>query len=413
MGATMCGSVAWRGAVTAMTLLGVVACHPEAAERPDPFSADTLRLEGPEIRIGAVDDPVYAFQTVTRLEVGPDGSVYTLHFNEPQVRRWYPGGTFAGTIGRQGEGPGEFTTPGDLGFFGEDTLWVVDRRAYRVHFFTPDGEFLGSVNPRVELGDAQRNPPRPERPLRDGTWAGQAPAWSREIATGELSSSVVAHMDAEGRVLDEVWRQRFVPHDVLAILREDGGGSYSRQPFGDSDLTAMTDEGLLVLHRRVWTGDGPAEARLTWISWQGDTVRTAAIPYTPVPLPSARVDSAVRAHTERMRAFLERVSRDMAEGAAEERIREAMYAPEYLPPARGMVVAEDGSVWVEHFDPEPEGRVWWILDPEGRPRATAVTPARLTVMAVTSDAVYGTERGEFDESYIVRYRIRRPEDPSR
>ena len=38
------------------------------------------------------------------------------------MRRWPADGAPAGTLGRKGEGPGEFRVPYQLGFFG-DSLW--------------------------------------------------------------------------------------------------------------------------------------------------------------------------------------------------------------------------------------------------------------------------------------------------
>lgn len=118
-------------ATTVLFSVLLAACSGSEASTGTPFSASPWVLEGPEVRIGALDDPDYAFPSVLSLAVGPGGDVYTLHAQEAQVRRWTRDGEPAGTIGREGEGPGEFTRPSALGFFG-DTLWVMDSRAYRV-----------------------------------------------------------------------------------------------------------------------------------------------------------------------------------------------------------------------------------------------------------------------------------------
>ena len=59
--------------------------------------------------LGGVDAPeASAFIRVPPLEVGPDGSLFLLARSANEVRRFGPDGTFLNTIGREGEGPGEF-----------------------------------------------------------------------------------------------------------------------------------------------------------------------------------------------------------------------------------------------------------------------------------------------------------------
>ena len=71
------------------------------------------------MRIGSVDDPGYAFGPITHLSAGPDGLLYTMHWGEGAIRRWTPDGAPAGSVGREGEGPGEFQRAAGMGFFGD------------------------------------------------------------------------------------------------------------------------------------------------------------------------------------------------------------------------------------------------------------------------------------------------------
>ncbi len=144
-------------------------------------SAPTWTVEGPDLRIGAIDDPDYAFGRVGVLADGPDGMLYSMHPHEVEIRRWSADGAPAGTVGREGEGPGEFVRPRSIGFFG-DSLWVMDSRAFRVSYFDLEGTFLGAVSPAVDIGSREtfpNDPARPERPLRDGPFYGSAPGWSQ------------------------------------------------------------------------------------------------------------------------------------------------------------------------------------------------------------------------------------------
>lgn len=369
-------------------------------------------MTGPEVRIGAVDDPDYAFGTVADLAVGPDGTVYSVHRGDAHVRLWTAEGQPAGVIGGEGQGPGEFTRPGLLGFFG-DTLWVMDTYAYRVSYFDPDGTFLTRVVPEVALGgaeDAEWSPPRPEAPLRDGTFLAEAPGWSRDIATGDLTRAPFVHMDAEGETLSTVWMREWRTTDVLALLDDEGGGFFGRQPFGDQTLTATMECGLVVVDRRAWNGEGEAAVRVTLLAVDGDTVWSTPIPYEPTPLLGERVDSAAKALAADLFEFRSRSQPGLSLGAFESDMIEATYAPDWVPPVRSMVTAEDGSIWLERFEPVTgdDGSVlreWWVLAPDGAPDATAYTPDGFQLMLVTDDSLWGVETDELDVSYIVRYRL--------
>ncbi len=385
-------------------------CQSDGVSSADPFSADPWTVSGPEVRIGSLDDPVYIFASVERLALSPDGLLHSLHPDEATIRQWTAEGTPAGSFGRAGEGPGEFVIPYNMGFFG-DSLWVWDVLRSRASYFDPGGEFLGSVSAMVGLGGPDGSTLRPVRPYRDGSFLGmEFPSLDR-VARGQLTRTPFVLMDAEGNTQSHIWMQPHEPRDVLALLRADGtGGRYASQPFGDDVLPTDIAHGVLAVERRAWTGDGEAIVSVTGIGFTGDTLFASRIPYTPTPLPSARVDSVVRATGERMHPSMSRREPGLAIGTLEEDIRRAIYAPAYLPAVAEVAVAEDGNIWLRRFDPfvsetGEQMNEWWVLDPAGNPLARSLTPAGLRVMLIRDDAVWGIERDELDVEYIVRHRL--------
>lgn len=396
----------WLGGLPVILL---AACpSPDVTDRG--FGTEVWTVEGPVLRIGSVDDPDYAFQTVGALAMSPAGVLHSIHRGEATIRRWGPEGRPAGVIGGRGEGPGEFEAPSRLGFFG-DTLWVMDRSRYRVSFFDLTGAFLGSVTPRVDMSRDPDNPsasaPRPVLPLRDGTLYGIAPAWSDAIARGQLSEAKHVWMDADGETLGTVWVQPYRPTDVLALLRETGG-TFSSQPFGDAPLFHVSAEGVLhVVDRRVFDGAETPAIRLTRIAMIGDTILAKEIVYTPEPVSQERIDSATHAQAEGMLEFMQRRDPGLTQAKLEADLRAATYSPDYLPAVRNLAVANDGSVWLQRFDPSADGTVWWVLGEDAEPRATAVTPGGLRVLLITGDDLWGVETDELDVNYIVRYQIMR------
>jgi hypothetical protein len=82
-----------------------------------------------------------AFGQPLAVATGPQGWRYVLDRHLPGVRILNAEGEPVGTVGRHGEGPGEFQSPTDLAVLGDGTLAVLDPMAFRLSFFGPDGAF--------------------------------------------------------------------------------------------------------------------------------------------------------------------------------------------------------------------------------------------------------------------------------
>ena len=380
----------------------------DGEEGTDILDLHQLRLVGPEVRIGSLDDPDFAFTDVTRLDALPDGTILSFHRQEQMIRRWTPDGQPDGSIGRQGQGPGEFENVFLMGVFG-DTVWAFDFQAYRTTRFTSDGQLLGTSSLTVELGErgtaATDLPARPGRPFRDGTYVGSVPGFSHAIATGEFTHSNWVRFADDGSIMGTIWQQEYRTRDVLALLRETGG-SYGRQPFGDQTLVNAVDDGVVIVDRRTPDSAADAAIRVTRIGVAGDTLFHTALPFTPVALPQERVDSAVTAQAESMLAFQQRFDEGMTLPALRADLAAATYVPAWSPVVDAALVTDTGEIWIRKFEPHAEGRAWWVLSPYGDPRGTVVTPSGLQILAIREGMVYGVERDEFDVNYIVRYAVR-------
>src|SRR5688500_11355901 len=157
-----------------------------------------------DLRIGSADDPELAFNWVGGIEVGKDGTIYSLHPNDQMVRRFSAAGDPLGTIGRRGGGPGEFSNPLLIGWLG-DTLWVYDGAIYRFSLFTPGGDFIRTVAPRVLAAQhALDRPARPSEVLPDGTLLGSTSMPSHLVSQGVITTHPVFRLDAQGTVLDTI-----------------------------------------------------------------------------------------------------------------------------------------------------------------------------------------------------------------
>jgi hypothetical protein len=122
-------------------------------------------------------------------------------------------------------------------------------------------------------------------------------------------------------------------------------------------------------------------------------------------LPPARVDSAASAAATRMHSFLSRGDPGLSLGARERDIWEATYAPAYLPPVQGLLVARDGGLWLSRTGEGRGGKAWWVFSSDGARLGTAHTPTGLRVQVIGDGVVWGVATDDLDVNYIVRYRL--------
>jgi hypothetical protein len=354
-----------------------------------------------ELRVGSPDDPELAFTWFRDLEVGPDGTIYTVHPQENTIRVHDSAGAFLRTIGRAGQGPGEFESPGPLGMLG-DTLWVLDYGTYRFSFFDLAGNLLGSRRIPIDLWETpEERPPRPLGLFSDGSIYGSPPAWSHLVASGEITTDMLLRLDSAGAVQDTI-ASYSVENSSWEISDPDnprGPRWYTRQPFSDTELVRVSDHAPLVVRveREVPADPGSATYRVTARTFEGDTVFSRAIGYTPIPLSDALVDSLV---TTRSAGFP-----GVTASRAALLARQSLYIPEFHPPVSDVVVGRDGSVWLRGEDLGASTVEWRVLSPDGEPLGVVGLPVDLRIMLADQSRAWGTEYDELDVPYIVRYRI--------
>lgn len=104
----------------------------------------------PELAIGEVEGAeALVFGSISALEVDEDGRLYVLDRQANELRIFEPDGRHGRTVGRSGEGPGEYSAANGLVWLDPDTLVVVDQRGGRYSILTRDGEYVRTVPRRL------------------------------------------------------------------------------------------------------------------------------------------------------------------------------------------------------------------------------------------------------------------------
>jgi hypothetical protein len=98
-----------------------------------------------ELRIGGEGDERTQFYRVRDVSVDPRGNIYVDDMSNGRVQVFDPAGKYLRTIGRPGQGPGEFENPTLIRFGGQGGYTFVMDRYRRVNLFDEKGVFIRSV----------------------------------------------------------------------------------------------------------------------------------------------------------------------------------------------------------------------------------------------------------------------------
>jgi len=98
-----------------------------------------------ELRIGKEGDEQTQFFRVMDVGVDPSGNIYVVDARNFRVQVFAPSGSFLRTIGRKGQGPGEFELPSSVCFGGQAGHTHVLDRFRRVNHFDDKGVYLRSA----------------------------------------------------------------------------------------------------------------------------------------------------------------------------------------------------------------------------------------------------------------------------
>lgn len=104
-------------------------------------------------RVGGEDDDEVLLGLVTAAVQGPDGNTYLLDMQLAQVLVIAPDGTLAGTLGREGDGPGELRRPHGLFFLDDEHLAVVQGFPGRITLLNLDGTPAGTITPGQDAAE--------------------------------------------------------------------------------------------------------------------------------------------------------------------------------------------------------------------------------------------------------------------
>ena len=99
-----------------------------------------------ELSIGEVEgDENYMFGETIGFNTDKDGNFYVSDLGAHRIQKYNPDGQYLLTIGRKGQGPGEFGSVSLVRFDKDDNIYTNDAGNSRISFFDKDGKYLRQI----------------------------------------------------------------------------------------------------------------------------------------------------------------------------------------------------------------------------------------------------------------------------
>lgn len=317
-----------------------------------------------------------------------DGRFLIADRAENAVRLLGADGALLRTIGRAGQGPGEFQSVLWAGRCGQDSLLVWDLRRREASIVSADGRVRQFPVPR---GDTAQSPmqfscsPNGEivyqstpRPLR-----GAANATPDVMA----ARAAVYRIDRAGAVLQRLGE---IPAgEVVAMVGPTGGRGGAPRPLGRTAAVAALAGSVAIS-----SADSPS---VTMVRPDGREVRHV-LPITTRAPSRSEYDEAIQALALMAPAALRQSLVDQLTQVP---------MPERLPAITALFVDTEGLLWVQASPPGAPALDFLIVDQAGAIVARCRVPRGITVFEIGRDYVLGSLIDASDEVRLVMFGLRR------
>jgi hypothetical protein len=324
-------------------------------------------------------------------------------------------------VGREGQGPGEFSLPMGLVALPGDTTGIFDPLNQRYLLVMPDGKTGGFVSTRPVGDDDERGGAGGGPVVRMGGF-GMTPPRGTDRSGFVYVQGSPFQMGPTGPVAqDSVPVMRFdrrkQTYEPVAYVRMPKGNAQvsgnsgnmmvrigSANPFAARDEWAVAPDGRIAIVRAD-------EYRVDWVSPNGQRTRGPVTPYTRTRVSDKHKKWWQESQRRRGQAMMVtnengRTSASVRppQGAPEERND----WPEYFPPflGSGVQAAPNGHVWVlQAIASDDDTPTYDVFDGSGKLAQRVQIPKRSRVVGFGNGSVYVAKYDEDDLQYLQRFKL--------
>jgi hypothetical protein len=342
------GTPAWKGSIETVDGVKVVR-NPKTPMYPQ----GALELQE-ELTIGVAEGAEeFTFIRLRGIAVDERGDIFALDQRKPRVDVFSGDGSHIRSIGRRGQGPGEFQTPFFIALApgGEIMVGGMDR----LSFFDRAGVFLRS----------QENTVQPF-------------AFIEFLENGDAVGTRMVMEEQDPRYEVVLCGHDIKPKVVLA-------SSPMPDPSGKFALFASVARWDISAGREIICAEGKEGYRLSVFDGEGRLARTIHKEYDPVPVSNLDIDRQMKRHGVQS--------------------RDEVTIPRFLPPIWWAYADEDGRIYVSTWQRDPDSGIalFNIFDPEGRYLCDYRIPGEPLVFK--DGKLYAIVEDDEGIQYIKRYRM--------
>ena len=301
------------------------------------------------------------FQSIRSFRVDDLGNIYVLDSRAPKLIKFDSRGTVLFSIGRKGQGPGEFMAPTMMELGKQNSILVYDIGNRRLSYFSADtGALL-----------EERSTARSGRLFRVD-----------DDSQGSFYGYQILYEPGKKVLIISKFSPSLEPiKDILRL--EDKQLENEVKPYAPSLLfRVLSDDGLLV------AGDG--EYKFYWHDANGGLVRTALTDYRPVTFTATDKERYLKALA--------------AEGGPPPGDQVFVF-PDKYPPIENMITDDHDNIFIRTYDTDKEGRHYYeAFSKDGKPLGRF--PLGFNVSCVVGNKMYSHERDDNGFDRICRYGYR-------
>jgi len=308
-----------------------------------------------ELSIGEVEgDENYMFGQNIFFNTDEDGNFYVCDFDARRILKYDHDGKYLLTIGREGQGPGEFGTLSFVGFDKDKNIYINDALNNRISFFDKEGKYLRQIRMTERY---------PYVVINSKNFIIASKSTVSEEGNIQKLSSLYGLFDGEFNLVAELFKDEIempLPTGVDASsLGEYIAKVFSISAFRPLPITVLADNDSIYLGY-------PDKYEINVYSPEGKLVKKINRDSDPIPVRNKDKESFVKIVSENLPAII-------TEDIKEKAFQNIKY-PKHKPAYQGLALMENGWLAVIVDSVEDEYTLIDIFDQEGKYIAHFKTP---------------------------------------
>jgi hypothetical protein len=302
------------------------------------------------------------FQSIRSFRVDKLGNIYVLDSRAPKLIKFDGRGNVLFSIGRKGQGPGEFMVPIMMELGKQNSILVYDLGNRRLTYFSADTGALLEEKSTARLGRLFR---------------------VDDDSQGDFYGYQILYEPGKKVLIISKFSPSLEPIKEIFRLEDKQLGNEVKPYAPNLQFRVLSDDGLLVAN------DG--EFKFYWHDAKGGLVRTAITNYRPVEFTTADKERYLKALT--------------ADGGPPPKDQIFVF-PDKYPPIEHLITDDCDNIFIRTYDADQEGRHYYeAFRKDGKPLGRF--PLGFNVTCVVGNKMYSVERDDngFDRIHRYSYRI--------